>query len=196
MLLYLLPLEFWLSMVFFSDPLLKVEGLLDSLRECFGLKFESEAWSTRKNEIRKRRQLTRAPSLIAVRRPMKIRRATRLLLFDWVAILWIKIIARILMAYFAARFHWNFTSPSLKVTDLCSLLILALVYATFGRRVETSLSAILAMFVRAVNSGFYLEILLYNLFSLYWKASGLFKVLLHALSFEIDKVPQSNSFNI
>ena len=97
------------------------------------------------------------------------------------------------MAYFAACFHWNFTSPTLKVANLCRLLILALVWASFGRRVKASLSAV---FVRAVNSGLDLEILLYNLFSLDWKASDLFKVCLHALSFEIDKVPQSNSFNI
>ena len=52
------------------------------------------------------------------------------------------------------------------------------------------------MFVRAVNSGLDLEIFLDNLFSLDCQASDLLKVFLHALSFEIDKVPQSNSFKL
>ena len=79
------------------------------------------------------------------------------------------------------------------MANLCCLLILALVCAIFGRRVEATLSA---MFVRAVNSGLDLKILLDNLLSLDCQASGLFKVCLHALSFEIDKIPQSNSFHI
>ena len=52
------------------------------------------------------------------------------------------------------------------MANLCCLIVLALVCASFWRRVEASLSAMLAMLVRAVNSGFDLEILLYNLFSL------------------------------
>ena len=79
------------------------------------------------------------------------------------------------------------------MASLCCLMILALVCAIFARRVEATLSAI---FVRAVDSGLDLEILLDNLLSLDCQASSLFKVFLHALSFEIDKVPQSNSFHI
>ena len=66
------------------------------------------------------------------------------------------------------------------MANLCRLLILALVCAIFGRRVEATLSAI---FVRAVNSGLDLEILLDNLLSLDSQASNLLRVCLHALSF-------------